>query len=1177
MRKSYSQSLLRATLYLCLLLFTAGDAAAQEPRRDHALPMPLEHALNEVNRLYGVTFAYESGILKGKRTTLNVAAVQDKPVEEVLKTILYPNQLVFLYVRKGHYTIVPRLRQADEDAGNTPARRDSMRTVRGAVKDQNGALLPGVSIHTGRGQHLTVTDAYGNYAISIPAHTSALEFSYAGLSHRQVALTVSPILNVVLDSKVLNEVVVTGYQTLPKERATGSFATVKAADLEKRRISSLSQVLEGTLPGVVSYNGSISVRGTSTFNAVRAPLYVIDGFPVENTSFNSAGNLVESLPDINPEDIENITVLKDAAAASIYGARAANGVIVITTKKSRKGAGITVSGDFSVTPKYDLSYYNKANANELIDLTYHYVDNNPNLKTNPGAEAERIRNGKGLVSPALELLLQAAEGTITRAQADEQLNKMRGMDLYSQQVRDRLMRVASNQQYNIGLSKSAGGNAFNMSATFRNQNGYEKHQNTKTLMLNLRNAIAVNKWLRAEAGVFLMYGDATSPYTRAVDNLFGQMPFEPIFDEQGNALPQRFSLIKEDRETVERYGLYSMREVLADETGYNLSRTKGLRTRAYGKLNARITPWLNYDVMFQYEKTGDKTEQLMDVNSFYMRSTLNTFSTLNAAGNVVYKLPQGNSLRSTHETQRSYTFRNQLNFSKTFGEHDVTAIAGSETREMKVNEDYNAVFGYDPLTLKHLPVNIQELTTGFTGLMRSRAVLSASDVIRFRELTNRYFSFYGNAGYTFRDRYMVSGSIRYDLSNLFGTNAKYQYRPLWSAGAGWILTKEEFTRHINWLDHLKLRASYGINGNVARNAGPFMVAAYGVSSLTSNPSASISTPPNPNLRWEKTATTNLGIDFAVLKNRLSGSVDLYNRNSNDLLSTVTINPALGFFSAYVNNGAMRNRGIELMLKSDVLRRGRFEWEVVFNGAYNKNEVTRIDYQPRTVGDLVETGGYYLTGDPVYSLYSYRYAGLSAKGAPMIYDAKGEAVSTNVTDPAVATYSGTFQPVYSGSLINNLRWRNLELSILFVYHAGHVMRTDVPLLVGSYPSSGNVTAGIGNAWKKPGDELITSVPRVSWEYDTDQSAYRSGYYRYADVNVTDASFIKARNIALTYALPQAWMKRVKMSGVRLRLQADNLFYIGFNGHDIDPEAITIRTGSRTAPVMPSYNIGFNIAL
>ncbi|MBV8255869.1 MAG: SusC/RagA family TonB-linked outer membrane protein [Chitinophaga sp.] len=1183
---------LRGLLYLCVLLLSCTFASAQHSGPATKTEQTIKEALDQISKVYGTTFMYDAQLLNGKTTKVFVKSASGQLVEELLKDILYPNKLVFLYTDRNHYVIVPSERKPTvlEPMVNpsitlvlqqkTPA---GMKKISGTVSDEGQNRLPGVYIQGATGKDYAVSNYLGQFVILVPESTKEITFTYTGMERATIFTANGDVQNVVMKNKVLNEVVVTGYQTLSRERATGSFASVKSADLDKRRISSLSQVLEGNLPGVMTYKGNIVVRGTSTFNATKNPLYVIDGFPVENSYVDAYGRLSDDMPNINPEDIETITVLKDAAAASIYGARAANGVIVITTKKAKPGkTQLSFSADYAVTPKWNLAYQKRANSNEIIDVLTQYYDNDPAFKTAPLTEAARLRDAAGVVNPALDLLLQVAEGKITRAQADEGLNKLRGINVYNQQVLDKLVRPRSNQQYNLSVGKASAANIFNFSATFRNDQGYDKTNNSKYVGVTVRNTTEISKWLKADVGIYMNYNDGSGPdgsmdLATGSSYLNQQLPFESMLDQNGNVTFLRSKLSAIDRATYTKYGLFSVERNPAQEIRYNQIVDRGLQTRGYAKLNAKITKWLNYDVMFQYERNYDKTEEVLDQDSRYMRNLFNSFSALDTKGNTIYKLPVGNAFRSTIYNQRAFTFRQQLNFNHTFNKkHELVGLLGSETRESKVNRDFYSVYGYDPLTMKYMPVNAADLALGMTGLNSVRS--SITDLIRYSEAINRYVSFYGNASYTYNDKYMVSGSMRYDLSNLFGTNPKFQYRPLWSAGASWIISKEHFMSDINWLDMLKLRGSYGINGNVAKNAGPFMVASYGVSILTGNLTGDIGTPPNPNLRWEKTATVNVGADFAVLNDKLTGSLDYYVRNSSDLLSSKTIDPALGFSSAYVNNGAMRNNGVELSLRTPIVTSRNVKWDITVNNAYNKNTVTRVDYQAKMASELLPSSNYPVQGNSYYTLYAYNYAGLNNKGEPMIIGADGKPTDKLVTSTGVVHSMGSYMPLYTGALINNVSYKQFQLSVMFVYNAGHVMKYDVPYMNGAFPTYA-FREGLSNAWKKPGDELVTDIPRLVFDYDKTGNNYRNDYWINSDKTVMNASYIKARNIALTYNLPKDLLKRMKVAAARIRFQADNLFYIGFNNQGIDPETggMIGSAAMRGLPMMPTYNFGVNLSL
>lgn len=1170
MSKKRMQSLW-GLLCLCLLWSTMNGYA--QSRR-----IPVKQALEQVTAVFGATFSYEGSLVQNKTTAVHVAALKDKPVEEVLKQILYPNDLLFLYVDKMHYTIVAK-RAVAPASGNVPVHSPAVaeRTITGVVKDEKGNVLPEIAVMTDNRTAFTATNNAGSFTLRLSANTRSLVFSGVGVQTRYVPVGNEEVMQVVLKNRVLNEVVVTGYQTISKERATGSYATVNARDLEKRRISSLTQVLDGTLPGVVSYKNDISVRGTSTFNAVQSPLYVIDGFPVENTTLSSNGsNPYDQVPDINPEDIESITVLKDAAAASIYGARAANGVIVITTKRAKAGpAKISFSSDFSVRPKYDLGYFNQASASDIIDLQYDFVNNYKQLQDNPAASIARIRQVTP-VPQAMDIMLDQLLGKYSAAEANAMINKLRSGPTFNEQVKDRLLRPAMNQQYNLSVSRATPGNAFYFSATYIQNNPYAKAANDNQLGLNLKNSVMVNRWLNVDAGVYMGFSNSETPGADPTGYFNSLLPYERIFDEAGNPLPSRVSLNKNAFDAVQQYNLFPLHKVLADEAGYNITRSKAFNTRSYVKANVKLASWINYDLMFQYEHRTSRAEQLREMESYDMRYLLDTYTFLDKDGKVGYKLPRGNALKESTQFMRGYTFRNQLNINKTIHrKHEITGIVGTEVRQIKNNFNGGTLWGFDPQTMRSIPVNEQELNQSFRGLLQTVGQSIGSHSVT--EVLNRYFSMYGTGSYTYNDKYIATGSIRFDLSNLFGTNPRYQYRPLWSAGGSWIMSKERFLEDVAWLDMLKMRASYGVNGNVAKSVAPYIVAYYNFNTITQNMSGGISTPPNPDLRWERNATANVGFDFSLWKNRLSGSVDYYHKNSTDLLSDVTIDPVLGFSTAMINNGAMVNKGIEVMLHTRVINRKKFGWDIGVTASHNKNTVTRVDYIPTDIDELLYYNGAHIIQDlPYDAMFSYRYAGLNATGDPMVYDENGKAVYRDVTNPKAAVYSGSIVPRYSGSFTNNLRYGNFELSMLFVFHAGHVLRANVAGIHNSYPYS-NTDASLADRWRKPGDELRTDIPRYTFFYEPSGTSFRSNNWRYADKHVTSAAFIKARNLALTYRIPQQLLRRARIAAARVRFQVDNPFFVGFNGYGIDPEAFNERGSTRTAPIMPSYNFGINISI
>lgn len=427
---------------------------------------------------------------------------------------------------------------------------------------------------------------------------------------------------------------------------------------------------------------------------------------------------------------------------------------------------------------------------------------------------------------------------------------------------------------------------------------------------------------------------------------------------------------------------------------------------------------------------------------------------------------------------------------------------------------------------------------------------SQRDIAYNRYNDDRFISFYGNAAYTYDDKYMATGSIRWDRSNLWGTNSKYQKKPIWSVGAGWNIDRESFFK-VPWINRLKLRFSYGIGGNIAKNAAPYMTAGYSQNNNVNATQGYISGRPNPDLRWEKTTTTNIGLDFSLLKNRLSGSIEYYNKMGTDLLANTMGVPTEGFgYNTYmINNGKMRNRGVEVTLNGNIVHSRDFDLNAMATYSYNKNKVTYVNVKaPVYYLQLDYPQAYPVVGNPYSSVYAYRWAGLSDKGLPQVYDADGNATIDNPYDLNAIVYAGTTEPTTNASLNLSLRYKSLDLSCLWVYRGGHKMRnTDLPMLGSSWNSTlysyvttlGPVNSGISNRWKQAGDEKTTNVPRVLFSENPDYNSESYSLYSYADINIIDASSLRLANISLSYHFPQKWLQKVCLSNAKLQFNVENV--------------------------------------
>lgn len=442
---------------------------------------------------------------------------------------------------------------------------------------------------------------------------------------------------------------------------------------------------------------------------------------------------------------------------------------------------------------------------------------------------------------------------------------------------------------------------------------------------------------------------------------------------------------------------------------------------------------------------------------------------------------------------------------------------------------------------------------------------------------NRYVSFYGNASYTFNSRLTATGSVRIDQSNLFGTDPKYQYKPLWSAGAHYVILQNE-----SWVDRLVGRITYGINGNVAKNSGPYMISENDSDGnyYTGESQSDITTPPNPTLRWEKTKVFNVAVDFNLFKGRLNGSLEFYNKATSDLLGWRATDPTFGWSRLMLNYGSMRNRGVEITLNSHNIQTKDFNWTSTLTFSYNKNMLTSIENSGTSAysyyGSLQNREGY-----PMSSIFAIRYAGLSEDGLPQAYKADGTIVKgSSALEKEDLVYMGTTNPPYAASLSNRLTYKGFDLDFMFVFYGGHKLRDVAAGYQFTYYPVLNYTGAVDrdrlNFWRQPGDEKDPNMaPRFLYKVNGGSDA--SALWQYADKHIQKGDYIKLRDLSIGYTFPKEWMRKCYVENLRVSLQIQNLWYWAANDKGLDPEVWsgTSRSPSRGSHVPATYTLGVSL--
>lgn len=984
-------------------------------------------------------------------------------------------------------------------------------------------------------------------------------------------------------------IVSTGYQKLSRERSTAAFGLVDSIKLSRQMTTSLQAALEGQVAGLVMNinpnNGEMSpiLRGVGTFSndVGTQPLIVIDNMPTDL-----------KLSEINPYNVESVTVLKDAAAASIYGALAANGVIVITTKEAKsKGTHVTVNADWFISTKPNFNNLNLASTSDIID--YQTAVYNDGVAQSGSGESWLGQYKSNYYNPLFNLYLNQEKGKLGANEVNATLAQWRGNDYYNQ-FRDNAWRTAVTQRYNIALSQKAGKSNHYASFNFEHDKNRLVNDKDSRFSLYYKSNYDVTKWLTANVGVDVRFANSSSP---ANYDYKLQQRYEQILDAEGNRYTSPYVNVggysgsAYNGQTVDEYTSNALFKSFGfnvlDALDESITHTKTLRIRPFASLQAKFLKYFKYNMMYQYE-WGQSRSKLFDAaDSYLMRMTHNAMIDTDGKSH----LPEGGRFYQAEGSSQRYTFRNQIGFDYDFlHKHRVTAIAGLEFRETKSPQIINQVlYGYDPVTLTSDRMNWEELYTGVGNSMLSNSQITLSGPsTTLKETRHRYASFYMNAAYTYNYLYSLSGSLRWDEADLFGLDIKNQHKPLWSIGAGWNISGEDFMKNVSWVDYLKLRATYGVNGNVDQTSTSFFVVSQ---KTTKYPVKDTYLKyddddlPNPRLRWEKTATFNLGVDFRLFNNIINGNIEYYNRKATDLLVRRYMDATLGVGSRVVNNGEMRNRGIELSLTGNIIRAKDWNLSATLNYAHNSNKMLKVDHSDSDYASLfmMSPTNYFIEGTAYNTLWAY-HINRFENGYPIAVDKDGKDMVTFNEDGTVANIKrpadlkgtddvvnmGTLTPKYNGSFSLNLHWKDLELNTLFIYAGGNKLRLTT---LDMNDNMGSETyEGITQRWSKDNNPNGT---RMYLDMPTNVRTYASifnEWNRYGDHNVKSADYIKLRSINLSYTLPLDLTHHVGLGRTKFTLQVNNLFTLCRAGHNIDPEAYSYNSGARSLCQPKTISIG-----
>lgn len=1094
----------------------------------------LERVFTEIEQQTGYLVVCNYNILQQAQTV--DLQVSNMPLEGLLKLVL-KDQMLDFKINKSNIVISKNKQLAPDIV--------TIISIQGIIVDADGIPLAGASVRV-KGKNTTVvTDENGAFSLNA-AIGNTLSVSYIGYVSREYKITDDTPIRLVLVKKdeSLEEIAIvsTGYQTLPKERSAGSFAQADVNVMRDRNsTNNILEQLDGLVPGLTINNApgadKLQIRGLNSINANRSPLIVVDGLPLSDVSA------------INANDIETVNVLKDATAASIWGARAANGVIVITTKRGKQSNKMNVDYNGFVTfqGRPDYKYHNYMNSGQFVKTAVELFDPVINPWSNMSTSY--------YIMPHETILYNLERQLISEAQAKAGLDSLAGIDNRNQ-LNEFWIRKGLLTNHNVSVNGGGAIHSYYGSVNYATSVSNRPGEKDDQFKANLRQDFNLGSRVKLHVITDLSQTDKASkrPFGAGSDYL----PYQLFQDANGNPIDLNYMKFPTDEIRTLRENQTKINLEYYPLTEMNLGVTNGrnLLARTIAGLNIEIAKGLQFEGLYGYvyghsRQTDEEFEESYTMR--YKAASL-TAPPANPGGDVVRYIPNIGGIytvRNAHS--RQWTVRNQLAYNLNIDAHQINVVAGQEAQHQSDFFERSRVFGYNSQMMTYANIDYPRLmqSGGISGGYFGYMSLSSEDAYyEMGDNLSRFTSYYANASYAFNHKYVLNGSWRIDESNLFGKQKAAQNRPVWSIGAKWILGDENFMQDNNLVSKLALRATYGISGNSPNPgsaASEDIIASYTDGLISGGSAYYIDVPGNPGLSWEHTSTINVGIDFNIKGNKLSGSLDLYNKNTTGLIGVYPLNMLSGYESTTGNLGDINNKGIELSLHSKNIQTKHFNWNTQFILSYNENKLKSLEAVGRNVASS------FSVGYPAYSIFAYNFVGLNGLGDPMIQLANKTITSDRVTTQFEDwLHMGTSQPVWNGSLRNTFSYKNIVLHINMIYNLGHVMRRDHKIPFTSGRLVNNIPAEFENRWKGGNDSVTTSIPAYLSNRNIHDSRRNIDYYNSGTINVLSASFVKIRDIGISYNIPSSITQKLRANHISLRAQMHNILLWTNNEFAIDPE-------------------------
>lgn len=1140
----------------------------------------------------GTKFLYNQGKVQSQRS--GTLKINTDNIENALTQLL--NAYQFTYTLVDGIVVV-----------NNAPKTDNLvkRKITGRVTDKSGNPLPGVSIiRKGTTVGIT-TDTEGNFTLILTDEGPIpLLFSFIGMETKEIICKDDKPLKVVMEETTLalDEVIVDGgYQQLPRKDMVGSFTTVKADDIHQNAYTSIDQMLQGRVAGLVAVNTSsrvgrapkLTIRGVSTLLGNTDPLWVVDGIiQPDPLPFNATDALTSDLSQmvasqvswLNPADIESVTVLKDASATAVYGSKASNGVIVVTTKKGQRDR-LSVNYSLSMGIRFRPNYnqFDFMNSQERIRFSKEAYD--------AGARYQYEPYPQTCTYEGLMFLLN--NNTITEEYYNQQVSWLETVNTDWFKL---LTRNSFNHNHNLSISGGSKKSTYTASFSYNNSKGVETGNDTDQFNVRLgfnselTERLRLNMSMNGSIGNSYGFGAGINPMDYATTT--------------SRALPA----YTQDGELLYYLSLYNYQYNkdqiplgfnILNERDNSYAKMRNNRFDASLNINYKILPWVSYQLVGGLSSSTSDSRSFAGERTTYVAQNYRGYDygseEVNSTKFNAAVLPYGGELYTSDSKSVSYNMQHKLVFSHNLKKGSrLNAMVAAEIRSTTYRRGTNTVWGYVPERGEKImeptpPGRLQpigmEIPTDDWGILK--AIYNGKWTST--ERTDNYFSFFATLAYSFKDRYVLNANVRNDVSNRFGQDVNKRFDPTYSFGISWRLGEETFIKdYISWLDQLNIRGTFGIQGNVVNSISPELILSQGgVLPNYNEYYTTISSLPNPLLKWERTKTWNLGLDIQLLRG-ISMTLEYYGRRSNAIINQ-DAQQEYGVYTMKLNGGLIKNHGVEYSINFTPYKRDNFAWNIGINVSKNWNKAVTAS---NMTGENGINKGDFLGGNssrlvkkgyPINSFWSYSFAGLEHEtGYPTFNKLEYEQVNPDVDPSTFLVYSGAQDPFFTGGFNTSVRWHSLSLSANFSALLGgkkRLVNPYEPFTYGQIPNPNiNFSRMLNDRWKKPGDEAHTIIPALWTDVVRDinvtlpDGSTESIYdmWGMSDAMVVNASFLRCNQISLSWNMDSKLCQKFGARSFSVNASVSNVFVIAskkFNG--FDPELAD-------NSVMPRmFSFGFNV--